>query len=80
MYKGVHRLGVEKVKAIVAEINKKQMIVITDKGDFVKVKRQMSATIGDEIQLKQRKAYLTYKRLAGAAACLLACIFLSTGV
>lgn len=68
------------MKAIVAEIDKKQMIVITDKGDFIKVKRQMSASIGDEIQLKQRKLYPVYKRLAGAAACLLACIFLSTGV
>ena len=57
MYKGVHRLGVEKVKAIIAEIDKKHMIVITDKGDFVKVKRQMSAAIGDEIELKQRRIY-----------------------
>jgi hypothetical protein len=71
---------VEEVKAIVAEIDKKQMIVITENGDFLKVKRQMSATIGDEIQLKQQKKYLSYKRLAGIAACFLACIFLSTGV
>jgi hypothetical protein len=71
---------VEEVKAIVAEIDKKQMIVITENGDFLKVKRQMSAAIGDEIQLKQQKKYLSYKRLAGIAACFLACIFLSTGV
>ena len=68
------------MKAIVAEIDKKQMIVITDKGDFVKVKRQMSALVGDEIELKPQKTYLAYKRLAGAAACFLACILLSTGV
>ena len=80
MYKGVHRLGVEKVKAIIAEIDKKHMIVITDKGDFVKVKRQMSAAIGDEIELKQRRIYPISKRLAGLAACFMACIFLSTGV
>lgn len=80
MYKGVHRLGVEKVKAIVAEIDKKHMIVITDKGDFIKVKGQMSAAIGDEIELKQRKTYPISKRLAGLAACFMACIFLSTGV
>ena len=68
------------MKAIVAEIDKKQMIVITGKGDFLKVKRQMSVTIGDEIELKPQKTYLTYKRLASMAACFLACIFLSTGV
>jgi len=71
---------VEKVKAIIAEIDKKHMIVITDKGDFVKVKRQMSAAIGDEIELKQRRIYPISKRLAGLAACFMACIFLSTGV
>jgi hypothetical protein len=71
---------VEKVKAIVAEIDKKQMIVITNKGDFVKIKRQMSAAIGDEIEFNARRSYLTYKRLASIAACFLACIFLSTGV
>ncbi|TAH60957.1 MAG: anti-sigma factor domain-containing protein [Methanosarcina mazei] len=80
MYKGVHRLGVEKVKAIIAEIDKKHMIVITDKGDFIKVKRQMSAAIGDEIELKQRKKYSVSKHLTGLAACFMACIFLSTGV
>ena len=68
------------MKAIVAEIDKKQMVVITDKGDFIKVKRQMSAGIGDEIELKPRKTYLTYRKLAGMAACFLACILLSTGV
>lgn len=68
------------MKAIVAEIDKKHMIVITDKGDFIKVKRQMSAGIGDEIELKPQKLYPAYKRLAGLAACFLACIFLSTGV
>jgi len=71
---------VEKVKAIIAEIDKKHMIVITDKGDFVKVKRQMSAAIGDEIELKQRRIYPISKHLAGLAACFMACIFLSTGV
>jgi hypothetical protein len=71
---------VEKVKAIVAEIDKKQMIVLTDKGDFIKVKRQMSMGIGDEIELKPQKINLTYRRLASIAACFLACIFLSTGV
>lgn len=80
MYKGVYRLGVEKVKAIIAEIDKKHMIVITDKGDFIKVKRQMSAAIGDEIELKQRKTYSISKHLTGLAACFMACIFLSTGV
>lgn len=80
MYKGVHRLGVEKVKAVIAEIDKRHMIVITDKGDFIKVKRQMSAAIGDEIELKQHKRYPISKRLAGLAACFMACIFLSTGV
>ena len=68
------------MKAIIAEIDKKHMIVITDKGDFVKVKRQMSAAIGDEIELKQRRIYPISKRLAGLAACFMACIFLSTGV
>lgn len=68
------------MKAIVAEIDKRQMIVITDKGDFVKVKRQMSAGIGDEIELKPQKIYPAYRRLASIAACFLACIFLSTGV
>ncbi len=68
------------MKAIIAEIDKKQMIVITDKGDFIRVKRQMSAGIGDEIELKPQKTYLTYRKLAGMAACFLACIFLSTGV
>lgn len=68
------------MKAIVAEIDKKQMLVITDKGDFVKIKRQMSATIGDEIEFNAHRNYLTYKRLAPIAACFLACIFLSTGV
>jgi len=68
------------MKAIVAEIDKKHMIVITDKGDFVKIKRQMSAAIGDEIDYNTRRTYLTYKRLAPIAACFLACIFLSTGV
>jgi hypothetical protein len=71
---------VEKMKAIVAEIDKKQMIVITDKGDFIKVKRQLSAGIGDEIELKPQKTYPAYRRLAGMAACFLAFIFLSTGV
>jgi len=71
---------VEKVKAIVAEIDKEQMIVITAEGDFIKVKRQMKAAIGDEIELKPQKAYLIYKGLARVAACFLACIFLSTGV
>lgn len=80
MHKGVHRLGVEKVKAIIAEIDKKHMIVITDKGDFIKVKRRMSAAVGDEIELKQNKIYPISKRLAGLAACFLACVFLSTGV
>ncbi|HOS69883.1 MAG TPA: anti-sigma factor domain-containing protein, partial [Bacillota bacterium] len=68
------------MKAIIAEIDKKHMIVITDKGDFIKVKRQMSAAIGDEIEIKQRKIYPISKRLAGLAACFMACIFLSTGV
>ncbi len=68
------------MKAIVAEIDKKQMIVITDKGDFIKVKRQMSAAIGDAVEIKPQKNLLTYKRLASVAACFLACIFLSTGV
>ena len=68
------------MKAIVAEIDKKQMIVITDKGDFIKVKRQMSVGIGDEIELKPQKINLTYRRLASMAACFLACIFLTTGV
>lgn len=68
------------MKAIVAEIDKKQMIVITDKGDFIKVRRQMSVGIGDEIELKPQKLNLTYRRLASIAACFLACIFLSTGV
>jgi len=68
------------MKAVVAEIDKRQMIVITDKGDFVKVKRQMSVTIGDEIELKQKMTHLTYRRMAGMAACLLMCICLSTGV
>jgi len=68
------------VKAIVAEIDKKQMIVLTDKGDFIKVKRQLSLGIGDEIELKPQKINLTYRRLASIAACFLACIFLSTGV
>ncbi len=68
------------MKAIVAEIDKKQMIVITDKGDFIKVKRQLSVGIGDEIELKPQKINLTYRRLASMAACFLACIFLSTGV
>jgi len=68
------------MKAIVAEIDKKHMIVITDKGDFVKVKRQMSAAIGDEIEFNARRTYPLYKRIAPVAACFLACIFLSTGV
>ncbi|MHB1392760.1 MAG: anti-sigma factor domain-containing protein [Clostridia bacterium] len=68
------------MKAIVAEIDKKQMIVISDKGDFIKVKRQMLVGIGDEIELKPQKINLTYRRLASMAACFLACIFLSTGV
>lgn len=68
------------MKAIVAEIDKKQMIVITDKGDFVKIKRQMSAAIGDEIEFNAPRSYAAYKRLVPVAACLLACIFLSTGV
>ncbi|HYF82189.1 MAG TPA: anti-sigma factor domain-containing protein [Clostridia bacterium] len=68
------------MKAIVAEIDKKQMIVLTDKGDFIKVKRQLSLGIGDEIELKPQKINLTYRRLASIAACFLACIFLSTGV
>ena len=68
------------MKAIVAEIDKKQMIVITDKGDFIKVKRQLSLGIGDEIELKPQNINLTYRRLASIAACFLACIFLSTGV
>lgn len=68
------------MKAVIAEIDKKQMIVITDKGDFLKVKRQMSAAIGDEIELKPKMAHLTYRKLAGMAACVLMCIFLSTGV
>ncbi|HYE81366.1 MAG TPA: anti-sigma factor domain-containing protein [Clostridia bacterium] len=68
------------MKAIVAEIDKKQMIVITDKGDFIKVKRQMSAAIGDEIELKPQKINPAYRRVASLAACFLACIFLSTGV
>lgn len=68
------------MKAIVAEIDKKQMLVITNKGDFIKVKRQMSATIGSEVEVSIHKTYMTYKRLASVAACFLACIFLSTGV
>ncbi len=68
------------MKAIVAEIDKKQMIVITDQGDFVKLKRQMSAAIGDEIEFNAPKSYPAYKRLVTVAACFLACIFLSTGV
>lgn len=68
------------MKAVVAEIDKKHMIVITDKGDFVKIKRQISAAIGDEIEYSTRRTYLTYKRLAPIAACFMACIFLSTGV
>lgn len=68
------------MKAVVAEIDKKQMIVITDKGDFVKVKRQMSVTIGDGIELEPKKTYLPYRRLIGMVACLFVCIFLSTGV
>ncbi|HWR60958.1 MAG TPA: anti-sigma factor domain-containing protein [Clostridia bacterium] len=68
------------MKAIVAEIDKKHMIVITDKGDFVRIKRQMSAAIGDEIEFKARRTYPAYKRMAPIAACFLACIFLSTGV
>lgn len=68
------------MKAIVAEIDRKQMIVITDKGDFIKVRRQMSVGIGDEIELKQQNKYLTYGRLARIAACFIACILLSTGV
>lgn len=68
------------MKAVVAEIDKKHMIVITDKGDFVKIKRQMSAAIGDEIEYNTHRTYLTYKRLAPIAACFMACIFLSTGV
>lgn len=68
------------MKAIVAEIDKKQMTVITENGDFIKVKRQVAYNIGDEIELKAKKKYLTYKGLARVAACFLACIFLTTGV
>ena len=68
------------MKAIVAEIDKKQMLVITDKGDFIKVKRQMSAAIGDVVEITAQKTFMPYRRLASVAACFLACIFLSTGV
>ncbi|MGE5678012.1 MAG: anti-sigma factor domain-containing protein, partial [Pseudomonadota bacterium] len=62
------------------EIDKKQMLVITDKGDFVKVKRQISAAIGDEVEITVQKTFVPYRRLASIAACFLAAIFLSTGV
>ncbi|HWQ31079.1 MAG TPA: anti-sigma factor domain-containing protein [Negativicutes bacterium] len=68
------------MKAIVAEIDKKQMHVITDKGDFIKVKRQMSAGIGDVVEITAQKTFVPYRSLASIAACFLAVIFLSTGV
>jgi hypothetical protein len=80
LHKGVYRLGVEQVKAIVAEIDNKHMIVITEKGDFIKVKRNISAGIGDEIELKPHNTTLLYRRLAAMAACLLMVVFMTTGV
>lgn len=68
------------MKAIVAEIDKKQMLVITDKGDFIKIKRQMSAGIGDVVEITAQKTFVPYRSLASIAACFLAVIFLSTGV
>ncbi|MGE5632128.1 MAG: anti-sigma factor domain-containing protein [Caulobacteraceae bacterium] len=68
------------MKAIVAEIDKKHMIVITDKGDFLKTKRILSAGIGDEIELKPQKMSKVYRRFAAMAAGLLVCAFLTTGV
>lgn len=68
------------MKAIIAEINKRHMIAITEKGDFVKVKRKISAGIGDEIELKPHSAAAAYRRLAAAAACFMAVVFMTTGV
>lgn len=68
------------MKAIVAEIDKKHMIAITEKGDFIKVKRKLSVGIGDEIELKPQNATMVYRRLAAMAACLLVAVFMTTGV
>lgn len=68
------------MKAIVAEVDKKHMIVITAAGDFVKIRAKANIGIGDEIEISPRSTYKLYRRAAALAACLMIAVMLTTGV
>lgn len=68
------------MKAIVAEVDKKRMIVITAAGDFVKIRAKANIGIGDEIEISPRSSYQLYRRAAALAACFIMAVMLTTGV
>lgn len=68
------------MKGIVAELEEKHMIIITDKGDFIKHRKISGYDIGNEIDLKSQKPSDFMKKISSMAACFLIFIMLSSGV
>lgn len=68
------------MKGLIAEIDGRSMVVITENGDFVKLKRDIKYGIGDEIQMPVRSRSQMFRALSTVAASMLICAMLGSGV
>ena len=67
------------MKGIVADIEKNQMIVLTNTGDFVKLHRKAGVNIGDEINIHKKPLQQLYRSLTAIAASILILAIMGTG-
>ncbi|MFZ5351197.1 MAG: anti-sigma-I factor RsgI family protein [Bacillota bacterium] len=68
------------MKGIIAEIDEKQMIVITEKGDFVKQRLLKGYKVGDEILISKQSPVHFRRQLTAIAASFILLAMLVTGV
>lgn len=67
------------MKGIIAEIDKKHMIVLSKNGDFVKCKKLPNCSVGDEVNLPKTSMNTIYKRISAVAAGFMLFAMLSSG-
>jgi hypothetical protein len=70
---------VAKVKGIVAELHNSYMIVITEKGDFIRHKKISNCKIGDEVNIKTVSFSKLTKQISTLAASFIIIAMLITG-